>query len=394
MLHRLTLRVLPHLTLAATEESVRKRKRLVMLASSLVAFAIYRIIKHLAPLSEPLPLLGLSGLISAGAAVWAYQIGRGADWATIWREDGSERVGWLVGWIGFTYGVQLSLMVLALLKILVNYDFFRHPEGPAMVAIIIACTSVARDAFEIGHIQRLKRRGKPVMTFPDGASFRALLREQPGRLAQLGIPAALACAALSLVLANVGEAGRTELGQLIAVSLFAGTVAVWAYLAGERRLHQPDDPLRWPIAIRKTMGTPSNRSPALGHATSSADAWSTVLRGAGWAELFRFWWWPGLAFAVTYYLTLAGAATFLFRLDAMSGVIQSLMAGAVAGVMALYCYYLGYRRHLENQIQQVVPPSLLRCPFVMGILSKRKVMPSEAAIPSAGIVLRETGRRS
>jgi hypothetical protein len=39
-------------------------------------------------------------------------------------------------------------------------------------------------------------------------------------------------------------------------------------------------------------------------------------------------------------------------------------------MMAAYCYYLGHRRHVENQIKQVVPPSLLRCPFVMGILSK------------------------
>ncbi|MGH7229481.1 MAG: hypothetical protein ACREIH_09765 [Nitrospiraceae bacterium] len=374
MLHRLTLRVLPRLTLAATEESVRKRKRLVMLVAGLVAFAIYRVIKHLAPLSEPLTLLGLSGLISAATSAWAYQIGRSADWATIWREDGSRTVGWLVGWIGFAYGVQLSLMVLALLKILVNYDFFGHPEGPAMMAIIIACTSVARDALEIGHIQRLKRQGEPVLTFPDGAAFRVWFREQPGRLAQWGIPAALACAMLSSGLANLGEAGRTELGQLVAVSLFAGTLALWAYLAGEQRLRLP------------TPGTP-------GFVHSRAGGWRAILGTVGWSELFRFWWWPGLAFAATYYLTLSGAATFLFRLDARSGVVQSLMAGAVAGVMALYCYYLGYRRHLENQVQQMVPPSLLRCPFVMGILSKPKVVQSEESISPAGMALRETGRR-
>lgn len=359
MLHRLTLRVLPRLTLAATEQSVRKRKRLVMLVPGLVAFAIYRTIKHLTPLSEPLALLGLSGLISAATAAWAYQIGRNAGWTTIWKEDGRRTIGWLVGWIGFAYGVQLSLMVLALLKILVDYDFFRHPDGPAMMAIIIACTSVARDAFEIGHIQRLKQQGSQLVTFPDGAAFRALFREQPGRLAQLGIPASLACAMLSFGLAHLGEASRTELGQLVVVSLFAGTVAVWAYLAGEQR----------------------------------SGGWNETLGSVSWAELFQFWWWPGLAFAATYYLTLAGAATFLFRLDVRSGVVQSLIAGAVAGVMALYCYYLGYRRHLENQIQQAVPTSLLRCPFVMGILSKPKVIQSEASISPAGMALRETGRR-
>ncbi len=374
MLHRLALRVLPRLTLAATEESVRKRKRLVMLVPGLVAFAVYRIIKHLTPLSEPLALLGLSGLISAATAAWAYRIGRNAGWATIWKEDGRRTIGWLVRWIGFAYGLQLSLMVLALLKILVDYDFFRHPDGPSMMAIIIACTSVARDAFEIGHIQRLKQQGNQIVTFPDGAALRALLREQPGRLAQLGIPVVLACAMLSFGLANLGEAGRAELGQLVVVSLFAGTVAVWAYLAGEQRLRLP------------TPDTP-------GFVHSHAGRWRAILGTVGWSELFRFWWWPGLAFAATYYLTLAGAATFLFRLDVRSGVVQSLIAGAVAGVMALYCYYLGYRRHLENQIQQTVPPSLLRCPFVMGILSKPKVIQSEASISPAGMALRETGRR-
>ena len=370
----MTLRVLPRLTLAATEESVRKRKRLVMLVAGLVAFAIYRTIKHLAPLAEPLALLGVSGLISAAMAAWGYQSGRNAGWATIWREDGRRTIGWLVGWIGFAYGVQLSVMVLALLKFLVNYDFFHHPDGPAMMAIIIACASVARDAFEIGHIRRLKRQSEPLVTFPDGAAFRALFREQPERLAQLGIPVVLGCAMLSFGLATLGDAGRTELGQLVAVSLFAGTVAVWSYLTGERRLHPP------------TPGAP-------GRAPSLAGRWGMMLRAVGWSELFRFWWWPGLAFSATYYLTLAGAATFLFRLDVRSGVVQSLIAGAVAGVMALYCYYLGYRRHLENQIQQTVPPSLLRCPFVMGILSKPKVIQSEASISPGGMALRETGRR-
>src|SRR5207249_12148792 len=81
-----------------------------------------------------------------------------------------------------------------------------------------------------------------LVTFPDGAALRALFMEQPGRLAQLGIPASLACAALSLGLANLGEVGRAELAQLVAVSLFAGTVALWAYLTGAQRI-QPADGL-------------------------------------------------------------------------------------------------------------------------------------------------------
>ena len=71
MLHRLSLRVLPQLHLLVTDQPVRKRKRLVMLAPGLVAFGIYRLLKDVLPLSEPLVLLGLSGCVSALAAIWA-----------------------------------------------------------------------------------------------------------------------------------------------------------------------------------------------------------------------------------------------------------------------------------------------------------------------------------
>jgi hypothetical protein len=72
------------------------------------------------------------------------------------------------------YGVQLSLLVLALLW-LVGYDYLKHPDGPAMMAIIISCTSVARDAFEIGHVRKMALMGRPFPTFPDGAALRTMV---------------------------------------------------------------------------------------------------------------------------------------------------------------------------------------------------------------------------
>jgi len=143
MLHRMALRVLPSLAMAVTEESVRTRKRLVMFIPGLVAFVIYRLAKQILPLSDAITLLAVSGLVSAATAGWSYRMGRQVSCGLIWREDGMSRLAWLTGWVGFVYGVQLSLMVLALLKILVNYDFLQHPDGPAMMAMIIACTSVA-----------------------------------------------------------------------------------------------------------------------------------------------------------------------------------------------------------------------------------------------------------
>jgi hypothetical protein len=86
--------------------------------------------------------------------------------------DGARRIGWILAWIGFVYGVQLSLLVLALLW-LVGYDYAKHPNGPAMMAMIIPSTAVARDAFEIGYVRWLEASGRPFVTFPDGAGLRA-----------------------------------------------------------------------------------------------------------------------------------------------------------------------------------------------------------------------------
>ena len=54
------------------------------------------------------------------------------------------------------------------------------------------------------------------------------------------------------------------------------------------------------------------------------------------------------------------------------GQCPAVMAGGVGGLLGLYCYYLGWRRRLEDKVFQSVPSSLLRCPFVMGLLSKGK----------------------
>lgn len=352
MLHRMALRVLPSLALAVTEESVRKRKRLVMLAPGLVAFVIYRLTKQVVPLSDAITMLAVSGVVSAATAAWSYRMGRQASLAQVWREDGMRRLAWLIGWVGFVYGVQLSLMVLALLKILVNYDFLQHPDGPAMMAMIIACTSVARDAFEIGHVRLLQRQGEPIVTFPDGASFRDVVVARTGQIVRWTLFPAFGCAVMAVGLGTVHDMAATGLAQLILVTLCAGSLSVWAYLAGEQR----------------------------------PGGWSAMMSAAGWMELFRYWWWPGLAFAATYYLSWAGLIFFVVQTDVSGSVVRGAIAGAVAGMMAGYCYYLGYRRRVENQLRQIVPPSLLRCPFVMGILSKQPTIgqggPPQEAMPT------------
>lgn len=337
MLHRMALRVLPSLSLAVTEDSVRKRKRLVMFVPGLVAFGLYRAAKQALPLAEPLVLLGFCGVLGAVTALLAFRVGREASWRAVSAQDGSRLLTWLAGWIGFVYGIQLALLVLALLW-LVGYDYLKHPEGPAMMAIIISCTAVARDAFEIGHVRKLQVTGRPFLTFPDGTALRRMLADGLLAGSSIWVAGGLAIGG-GIVFSSVWfeQTRAVALAQLTGVTLVGGSVALCAYFAG------------W--------------SPA---------GWFARLRQTAPAELLKYWWWPGLAFASTYYLVAIGIALFVLRASA-EGLALAVVAGSlVTGLMGMYGYYLGNRRRIEDRQQPQVTAGMLRCPFVMGILGKTK----------------------
>lgn len=331
----MALRVLPSLALAVTEDSVRKQKRIVMFVPGLVAFVVYRLAKHGLPLAEPIVLLTVSGTVGLITALSAYRVGRSAGWNVVLREDGNRLLAWMAGWIGFAYGVQLSLLVLALLW-LVGYDYLKHPDGPAMMALIISCTAVARDAFEIGHVRKVALMGRPFPTFPNGVPLRRMIRDHAATLASW-IGAGLVLGALGASVGQLIEAPRiSAIAQLSSVTVLGGAVALCAYFGGFRP-HVP---------------------------------WSTSFIATKPIELLKYWWWPGLAFASTYYLVVAGAVVFLLKQPGIPFLYAVAGGGAVVGMMALYGYYLGSRRLVEEGQGQSLSPGLLRCPFVMGILSK------------------------
>ncbi|HXH86492.1 MAG TPA: hypothetical protein VNI35_06670, partial [Nitrospira sp.] len=335
MLHRMALRVLPSLSLAVTEDSVRKQKRFVMFVPGLVAFGIYRLAKHLLPLTEPVMLLMVSGFIALVTALLAYRIGRETVWRTVAMEDGKKLLVWIAGWIGFVYGVQLSLLVLALLW-LVGYDYLQHPDGPAMMAIIISCTAVARDAFEIGHVRKVALLGRPFPTFPNGVPLRSLLGSHSMALGPW-IGAGVIIGALGAFSGHfVQNPQIAAIMQLSVVTVFGGALALCAYFGGLR------PQASWTVGLFETKTS----------------------------ELLKYWWWPGLAFASTYYLVAGGAIIFLLKQPGIPTPFAVGSGALVAGMMGLYGYYLGYRRQVEEQQGQGVPSALLRCPFVMGILSK------------------------
>lgn len=358
MLHRLALRVLPSLTLAVTEDSVRKRKRFVMFVPGLVAFAVYRAAKQGFTLADPLTLLVLCGLVSLVTALCAYRVGRVLPFAELLAADGARRIGWIVAWIGFVYGVQLSLLVLALLW-LVGYDYLKHPDGPAMMALIIPSSAVARDAFEIGYIRWLEASGRPFVTFPDGAALWRLLQRADHRLVTWVIAGMVGCASLSVLTATLVDGDLAVFGQAGVVTLSAGTVGLVAFFAGQ----------------------------------ADRGAWMPRLAATQWSELVKFWWWPGMAFAATYYLVLIGGGLYVLRQPMGSTGFFAGVAGLVGGMMALYCYYLGVRREIENRQPGGLPSALLRCPFVMGILGKSREAIAGGALHESATVFEKNSQR-
>ena len=132
---------------------------------------------------------------------------------------------------------------------------------------------------------------------------------------------------------------QTDLGQLLVIGLLAGAAGTVAYLQG---LHP---------------------SLTLGQSFSQYS----------WAELLRFFLWPGVAFGWTYDLILLGVTSYLIPIPIHPLAWHVLVAASTAALLSLYCYYLGRCRLKEEKLKVSLAPSMLRCPFILGILSSRKV---------------------
>lgn len=351
MLHRLALRVIPQLNAAVTESTVRKRKRWVMLAPGFIAFLLYRGLKDSLPLGEPFVLLAFSGAISTVTALWAYRMGRKEAFSLIFKNDSFKRLAWVAGWIGCAYGMQLSLLVLAMLALFVDYNFLLHPEGPAMMALIIPTTAVTRDAFEIGHVMRLESEGTRMVTFPNGQPFREFLQRDPLHVSQWGGGALMAGAMCSLLFSLAGDWGVSGIGQAIISMVVAGSLAHLAFLQGQ---------------------FPESN-------------WTERIGSQSWWERVQFWVWPCLTFALTYYLVLWGFAVFLFSVRVTQIGLFAGLTGMTCALMGGYSYFLGTRVFVERQTQGEISEGLRRCPFVMEILAKTGWV-SPAQVPASSVL--------
>lgn len=337
MLHRMTLRVVPALTVAVTEEGFRKRKRLAMLLPGLVAFALYRGLKVMAWHDDLVALLLAGGLFSTVVALVAYAYGRERRFVELIHERDFLGLAWIGLRIGFLYAVQLSLMVLALLMV-ATYSYSEHPDGPAMMALIIAATSVSRDAFEIGHVRFLQQQGQPFVALPDGKALWAFMT---GHGDLWVAPVAVATLAVGLAYMGLGAVApivATNLGHLGIIGVLVGTACTLAFVQGLQ-----------PVMTR----------------------WEGLMQYS-WRELLRFFMWPGMTFGWTYYLIALGAISFLLAIPNPSMWTRVLITAGIGGLMSLYGYYLGRCRWQEEKLHATISPALLRCPFILGILASKK----------------------
>jgi hypothetical protein len=337
MLHRIGMRVLPGLALSVTEAGFRKRKRILMLFPGLLAYPLYRALYFAGWHDDILALLVTTGLFSTLVAIVAYRYGRERGWGDLVREEGVGLM-WVGFRFGFLYAVQLALMVLAILK-LFFYSYTDHPAGSAMMALIIASTSVGRDAFELGHLRLLRQKGWLSLVWPDPKRFWAFLTTHPLQWAGPVAVAAIAAAFVYGGLAIAAPRAQADLVHLLIIGLMAGIAGTLAYVKG----------LQPAVAV-----------------------WDRLFHYP-WRELTRFFLWPGVTFGWTYGLILLGMTSYLLLVPNPPVFWRVLVAASTTGLTSLYCYYLGWFRWQEERLHPAISPAVLRCPFILGILSSRKV---------------------
>ena len=144
--------------------------------------------------------------------------------------------------------------------------------------------------------------------------------------------------AVAFGVAQLGQVGESVMLQVVIISIMAACVGNLAFYAGADPSHM----------------------------------WWNLKPPQGWWRGIQFWVWPCLTFAVTYYLVQAGVVSFLLQRGLHSPTIQMILAGTTMAVMAVYGYYLGHRKFVDSQSQNI-PENLQSCPFVMSMLNKSGV---------------------
>lgn len=291
MLHRMKLRVLYGRSLSE-DKTARRRKLRVILLSGIAVYFPFLLIIYLVFLETRVIFLTLIGLlasvVSVPVALYAYAKGFGRPLVEIWRERPDE-MKWFSLKIGFLYAFALYWMILGIVEFLFGYHAFRA----ALISFVAA--AVARDGFEIGYLRAREEKNRRTI-FPDGRPIGELFQKAPGWNTIFILSAILIGGAAGAIL---GPVLKNSLHQTLAVGAVVGLMATLAYV--------------WFL-------------PSLPEVVS----------------LVRFFIWPGLTMACTYFLILAYLLRVIFQVPLSPALDLAILTAACSGWMTLESLFLGF----------------------------------------------------
>lgn len=285
------LRVLYGQTLNG-DRAARRLKMRIILLSGFAVYPPFLLITYLIFFETRVLFLTLIGLLSALVCIpvglYAYAKGFGRPLREIWRER-PEEMKWFSFKIGFLYAFALYWMILGIVEFLFGYHAFRA----ALISFV--ASAVARDGFEIGYLRAREEKNRRTI-FPDGRPIGELFQSAPGWNLSVTLLAVTIGGAAGALLGPVLE---NSLHQTLAVGVVVGLIATLAY----------------------SLFLPS--LPQI-------------------VQLIRFFIWPGLTMAATYFLILAYLLRIIFQVPLSPAADLAVLTAACSGWMTLESLFLGF----------------------------------------------------
>ncbi|MDC4224106.1 MAG: hypothetical protein MPW15_07740 [Candidatus Manganitrophus sp.] len=311
MLHRMKLRVLYGNYLNG-DRAARRLKMRIILMSGFAVYPPFLLITYLIFFETRVLFLTLIGLLSALVCIpvglYAYAKGFGRPLREIWKERPDE-MKWFSLKIGFLYAFALYWMILGIVEFLFGYHAFRA----ALISFV--ASAVARDGFEIGYLRAREEKNKRTI-FPDGRPIGELFQSSPGWNLSLTLLAVLIGGSAGALLGPVLE---NSLHQTLAVGVVVGLMATLAYA--------------WFLPSLPQL-----------------------------VQLVRFFIWPGLTMACTYFLILAYLLRIIFQAPLSPAADLAILTAACSGWMTLESLFLGFLKReaglAEKPLQSEMTPTV------------------------------------
>ena len=298
------LRVLYGAPLSA-DRPARRRKMKVLLLSGAAVFPFFLLITYAIVFETRafyLLLIGLlAGLACVPVAFYSYAAGIGLPWRRLWSERRGEMKA-LGLKVGFFYGFELYWMILGVVEFLFGYHTFRA----ALISFV--ASAVARDGFEIGYL-RAREENRKRTTFPDDRSIAELWRIAPKSSLLFIGGAILSGGTIGGLLGPLLSSPRL---QTLAVGLVGAVWATFAYaaLSGSR---------------------------------------------LSFSALLKFFIWPALTMACSYFFILAYLYRIIFRIQFGESVDLALLTAACAGWITTGACFLGHLKGENLPVEESDP---------------------------------------